>query len=292
MPIIIKDWFWSQTDEEVKIVLPFKTPKNHSNIDILTSRDFLKLHSSPYFWECFLCHQIKDDESKCQIFDGKVQLTLKKFDVGVEWENLEKELTFEEKAQVRDEAVKVNQEKSQLKLKETIKRREEKKKEEIMTATSRDAKARADYDAMIDSMKQDFKKSLHLKPSQSLSPSTSKPQPEKKKSDDSGVSFFKIKTPLGPPIKPETKQAEPECVEEGVPPVRPYTEIKINFTPRRFITPKRESRSEDENEWLLKQKDIRKAMGFDEDDLLPEEKNPDWLKRRGDQFFEQVGFTY
>lgn len=349
MPIIIRDWFWSQTNDEVKIVLPFKTPKNHSNIDTLTSRSYLKLHCAPYFWECFLLHEIKDDSSKCQVFDGKVQLTLKKCEPDIEWVSLEKELSSEEKMQIRNDAVKVNQELYQQKLKETITKREEKKKEEIMTATSRDVQARADYEAMIESAKDEIKQKLKVKgvfkePQDSIksqeslstllnskSRETSEPltnlekekptEPSKKKVtfdtkpevkptvdskrdpkvdsksktdkkiDDTGVSFFKIKTPLGPPIKPEPKNREPEyVVNQEVPLVRPTTEINVNFTPRRFITPKRESRNEDENEWLLKQKDMKKAMGFDEDDLLPEEKNPEYLKKRGDQFFEQKNF--
>ncbi|XP_050990905.1 dynein axonemal assembly factor 4 isoform X3 [Labeo rohita] len=64
--------------------------------------------------------------------------------------------------------------------------------------------------------------------------------------------------------------------------------IKINFTPRVFPTALRESRIPEEEEWLKKQAEARRAVDTDLaelDDLKEEERNPDWLKEKGDKLF-------
>ena len=45
-----------------------------------------------------------------------------------------------------------------------------------------------------------------------------------------------------------------------------------------------------EQEWTLKQAAARRAVGFADDDLRPDERNPEWLKQRGDTFFQQRNF--
>ncbi|XP_074862414.1 dynein axonemal assembly factor 4 isoform X2 [Carettochelys insculpta] len=76
--------------------------------------------------------------------------------------------------------------------------------------------------------------------------------------------------------------------EECFPAPRSAGTIEISFTPRVFPTALRESRVAEEEEWLHKQAEARRAMSanFSElKDLNEEEKNPDWLKDKGNKMF-------
>lgn len=279
MPIIIKDMTWSQTEAEVKVMLKFKTPKNRNSMDIFTSPNYLKLHSSPFFWEVFLAHDVRDDESKCQIFDGLVQFILKKSEPG-EWKVLEKEFTTAEKAQIREKSLQENQKKAQLKTKDKLIKKEEKKREEIMKSTSRDAQVRIDYENMEKDIANKFKERFKVAKAELNSTASNS-----KGDDPAGVSFFKPK--VVPKLTPALKKSNSP---RELSPIRPYGEIHVTFTERQFPTPQRESMMEAEREWLLKQKEMRKAVGFVEEELTPAERNPEWLKTKGDSFFEQKNY--
>ncbi|XP_062483891.1 dynein axonemal assembly factor 4 isoform X2 [Pezoporus occidentalis] len=76
--------------------------------------------------------------------------------------------------------------------------------------------------------------------------------------------------------------------EEQLPAPRSAATIKINFTSRFFPTALRESRVAEEEEWLRKQAEARRTISADLselEDLEEEEKNPDWLKDKGNKMF-------
>ncbi|XP_078190394.1 dynein axonemal assembly factor 4 isoform X4 [Callithrix jacchus] len=76
--------------------------------------------------------------------------------------------------------------------------------------------------------------------------------------------------------------------EDSIPAPRSVGTIKINFTPRVFPTALRESQVAEEEEWLHKQAEARRAMNTDIPefcDLKEEEKNPEWLKDKGNKLF-------
>uniref|UniRef100_A0A8C9PI74 Dynein axonemal assembly factor 4 n=1 Tax=Spermophilus dauricus TaxID=99837 RepID=A0A8C9PI74_SPEDA len=76
--------------------------------------------------------------------------------------------------------------------------------------------------------------------------------------------------------------------EDCIPAPRSVGNIKINFTPRVFPTALRESKVAEEEEWLHKQAEARKAMNTDIPefcDLKEDEKNPEWLKEKGNKLF-------
>ncbi|OWK62140.1 Dyslexia susceptibility 1 candidate gene 1 [Lonchura striata] len=76
--------------------------------------------------------------------------------------------------------------------------------------------------------------------------------------------------------------------EEQLPAPRAPATIKVNFTPRVFPTALRESRVAEEEEWLHKQAEARRIINSDLselEDLKEEEKNPDWLKDKGNKMF-------
>ncbi|XP_060545520.1 dynein axonemal assembly factor 4 isoform X2 [Pantherophis guttatus] len=77
--------------------------------------------------------------------------------------------------------------------------------------------------------------------------------------------------------------------EDSIPSPRPPGSIMIHFTPRVFPTALRESRIPEEEEWLCKQAEALRIINADIveiEDLKEEEKNPEWLKDKGNKMFE------
>nr|CAH8832962.1 unnamed protein product [Trichobilharzia regenti] len=71
-------------------------------------------------------------------------------------------------------------------------------------------------------------------------------------------------------------------------PVRTSSTIEVQFTPRVFPTPERESNKQAEEEWLNKQAEYRRKL-LDRvvpDDLSKNELDPIWLRKKGDSLFQ------
>jgi dyslexia susceptibility 1 candidate gene 1 protein len=250
--LIIKDFEWSQSEDEISIQLPLKNATSH--VDILTHENFIKIHAAPYYFEAFLLHSINEDESRCQLTKGEARFILKK-SVPIEWEKLERDFTDKaEKAQVKNEILEKVQEKTKEKLKQKLEEKEKIKRFEIENLIAKDAEVRESIEKMQKlAVVQEMSKVQSIK-------EAPKKVAEKKK----------------PPAE--------------VPGVRKSATIEIQFSKRNFATPKRESQDPAEQQWLLKQTEARKAIGFVSEDLRPEERDPMYLKGKGDEFFGQKNY--
>lgn len=74
-------------------------------------------------------------------------------------------------------------------------------------------------------------------------------------------------------------------------PVRSFGTINVTFSARRFITPQRESQEHAEREWCMKQYEaMTKTIGFCDDDLSADERDPRWLLNKGNEFYDKKNY--
>lgn len=135
--LIVKDFKWTQTNEEIFIKIPLKSASK--NVDILTSENFIKIHASPYYFEAFLLHTINEDESRCQLLNDEAKFILKKAEV-IEWEKLERDFVDKkEKLKTRNEILERVQQREKEKLKRKLESKEKIKRNEVENSIAKDA---------------------------------------------------------------------------------------------------------------------------------------------------------
>lgn len=254
---IIKDFKWSQSVDEIYIQLPLKNATNQ--VDILTHENFIKIHAAPFYFEAFLLHPIIEEESRCQLTNDEARFHLKKAE-SVEWDKLERDFHDKaEKVKFKSEILEKVQEKSKEKLKKKLELKAEIKRCEVENSIAKDAEVRESIEKMQKlAIEQEMSKVEEIKKRQ-----------------------VKVEAPA--------KAQQPKLPAE-VPEIRKSATIEIQFSKRSFVTPKRESQDPLEQEWLLKQTEARKAIGFVAEDLRPEERDPMYLKEKGDEFFRQQNY--
>ena len=259
MLIIVKDFTWSQSEDEVIIRVPLKNAS--SQIDVMTSENYIKIHAVPYFFEAFLLHPINEHTSRCQFVQNEARFYLKKQEVE-QWDALERVFQDKaEKAKYKEEVLEKVQKNTQDDIKKRLEQKEEIKKGQVHVAIERDALIR-------ESVEKQKKEACEA---------AMKKVEELKKTQKAIREAPKVKT-------------IPKKKDPVIPEVRKSCTIDISFTKRNFVTPKRESQDPAEQEWMIKQGEARKSIGFVEEDLRPDERNPQWLKEKGDDFFHKKNY--
>ncbi|XP_037087574.1 dynein assembly factor 4, axonemal-like [Pollicipes pollicipes] len=77
----------------------------------------------------------------------------------------------------------------------------------------------------------------------------------------------------------------------AIPAVRTPGTITFAFTPRSFPSAARESRSQEEQQWLQNQAAAYRRDGaLNDEDMRPHERDPRWLKERGDTFYQRGNY--
>jgi dyslexia susceptibility 1 candidate gene 1 protein len=230
MPIVIKNCDWSQTTDEVIVKIPLLNIPTSKNLDSCISTNFVKLSYAPYYFEAFLLHPIVESCSTCLVLENEARFQLRKQDVSMQWESLEKVLTKAEKMLLKEESQREIFENAKNKRQSNRQWREDKKKAEVSREIHRESSMRESIEQLQENVCQ------------------------------SEMSMIKKATQ--PPIV-STRKAAAVKVEKAAPPVaiRQSGTIAVNFSGRKFITPQRESQEPAEAEWLLKQSAARKATG-------------------------------
>ncbi|XP_029952827.1 dynein axonemal assembly factor 4 [Salarias fasciatus] len=267
MPLLVSDFCWSQTDSTVHISVPLKGARADM-VDVLCTEEYLKVHFPPYLFEAFLYEPVLDHRSSAKLGNGVALFNLPKKTERV-WEDLMKtSLDKEQKQEVRRRALQKHQEKVSSEDKQKAERRQAERKFTLQTTMKLEQEERENIQKMKEVERQ--KTSEELEAWQ---------QRLKDRREERRVTGGV--TPGSCNTKVQKNAAE-------LPPPRSRGNIQVSFTPRVFPTALRESRVAEEEEWLQKQAEARRALGADVEqlqDLTEAERNPDWLKEKGDKRF-------
>ncbi|KAE8296868.1 Dynein assembly factor 4, axonemal [Larimichthys crocea] len=290
MPLLVTDYSWTQTESTVYISVPLKGAKA-GKVDILSTDDYLKVHYPPYLFEAFLFEPVDDVRSSAKVGNGVAVISLPKRS-NKEWEQLmittddkDKKKEIREKALLKyqktlssDSRSKAEKQQAEKKYAlETMMKLEKEERDSIqkMKDTKRE-ETTAELAAWQQRLKEEAVEEAQLNPQ-----SQSDNQTEKRVKGHSGGGKVKLDQRDNSEAKSKKKQAD-------LPAPRYAGNIQVSFTPRVFPTALRESRVPEEEEWLKKQAEARRAVNADVqelDDLKEEERNADWLKDKGDKCF-------
>ncbi|NWU93976.1 DAAF4 factor, partial [Upupa epops] len=309
MPVWLRQYHWRQSGTAVFLSLPVPglrvTPAN-----IFCSEQYLKVCIPPFLFEAFLFAPIDDTNSTAKIGNGTIFFTLYKKEVAM-WESLTLEnadkeklqylrqnavLKAQEKAKEEEQARKVTKQESKnytleatMKLEEAERKRIEDLKEKERQNVTKDLEIwnkQQKYAEKQKECKQECvpkEQKLHQEVEQIKEKKKEKINKTMIPNEGTCKSRLKPTTGLG-----SYSMFSEKLEEEQLPAPRSPATIKINFTSRVFPTPLRESRVAEEEEWLRKQAEAQGAISADLselEDLKEEEKNPDWLKDKGNKMF-------
>ncbi|XP_062819470.1 dynein axonemal assembly factor 4 [Anolis carolinensis] len=291
MPVWVRDYSWEQTPEAVYLTVPVRKGGRLRASDVFCSGQLVKVSSPPFLFEALLWAPIDNARSTAKVEEGCVSFTLYKREPGP-WESLLMEGGDKaERQSVREEAVRKAQEEAAAEAKAKATRKRERghftldatmKLEEAERKRIEDCKEeeRRKANAEIERWKKQKERLKEARGEQ-------KTHHEKRKSPETGKakSFHRNKTDGG--INSGNMFLE-KLKAEALPAPRPAGSIEVAFTPRAFPTASRESRAPEEEEWLRKQAEARRMIDADAaeiEDLREEEKDPDWLKDKGNKMF-------
>lgn len=268
MPILIKDYNWSQTDTQIVVKVPLKGIHSNPSADIFTYETFIKINCLPFYFEAFLLHPIDEKNSRCKILENEARFTLLK-KTAQSWASLELHCAKESKLNEKKEMIQCAQLLAGKEAEQRWKDKCESKRNEVHKEVDREAKVREEIESLrkneIDKKLED----INMKKEKEFVPE---------------VLTVAVSDPV---LSKAVVQTEPPTNRNSI---RASGNIKVTFSARHFPTPQRESQDAAEQEWLKKQHEARKATGFVEEDLRPEERNPQWLKEKGDDFLRKKNF--
>ncbi|XP_009909530.2 dynein axonemal assembly factor 4 [Dryobates pubescens] len=304
MPVWLREYSWRQTGSTVYLSLLLRGLRV-SPANIFCTDQYLKVSIPPFLFEAFLYAPIDDTNSTAKIEDGIIFFTLYKKEVAM-WDSLTLANASKEKLQyLRQNAVL----KAQKKAKEETEARKITKQEHKNYALEATMKLEEEERKRIENLKekerQRVTKELELwKKQQKETEEQNIVQKEgelhqevqqfnEKKKGKMNKSRIPNEETSKTRLKPTKGHGSHSMFsenlkEEQLPAPRSAATIKTKFTSRVFPTPLRESRVAEEEEWLHKQAEARRTVSADLselEDLKEEEKNPDWLKDKGNKMF-------
>ncbi|XP_072726864.1 dynein axonemal assembly factor 4 isoform X3 [Ciconia boyciana] len=264
----------------------------------------------PFLFEAILYAPIDDTNSTAKIGNGKIFFTLYKKEMAM-WDSLTLANANKEKLQhLRENAVLKAHEKAKEETEAKKVTKQEHKKYALEATMKLEEAERKRIEDLKEKERQKVTKELELwKKEQKDAEKQKRIQKEgelhqqveqlkeKKKEEinktripNEGTSKTRLKPTKG---HGSYSMFSENLKEEQLPAPRSAATIKINFTSRVFPTALRESRIAEEEEvvylqWLHKQAEARRTVSADLselEDLKEEEKNPDWLKDKGNKMF-------
>ncbi|XP_037007025.1 dynein axonemal assembly factor 4 isoform X2 [Artibeus jamaicensis] len=301
MPLQVRDYSWQQTKTAVFISVPLRGVCIR-DADVFCTENYLKVNFAPFLFEVFLYAPIDDESSKAKIGNDTIVFTLHKKEE-VMWETLSVSGVDKEMMQkIREKSVLQAQEKA----KEAIEAKAAARREDQKYALNVMMKIEEEERKKIERMKENErikatkeleawkthqrKAEEHKRIQREEKLHQQEKQIEEQRKKLKHKSLTGNSTARNTPTKGRNSENifSEKLKEDSIPAPRSVGSIKINFTPRAFPTALRESQVAEEEEWLHKQAEARRAMNTDIPelrDLKEEEKNPEWLKDKGNKLF-------
>ncbi|XP_078097153.1 dynein axonemal assembly factor 4 [Mustelus asterias] len=309
MPLLVRDYSWDQTERQLFITVPLKGVRA-GKADIFCTEDYLKVNFPPFLFEVVLFASIDESKSSAKVGNGVIIFTLCKKELGM-WEQLSTvEVSKEMLQKKREGAILAAQKNAQetaeekairkrgnekYSLEKIMKIEEDNRKqiEELKEQERRKATKELEEWKQQKYEEEELKRKEELKKKEELKIARQKIEAEKRRrmrKEENKMQNFVSRTPNQHSVTGGTTGNifTEISKEEIIPGPRPAGNIQINFTPRVFPTALRESLIAEEEEWLRKQAEARRAKNAniaELKDLKEEEKNPDWLKDKGNKLF-------
>ncbi|XP_048337827.1 dynein axonemal assembly factor 4 isoform X1 [Sphaerodactylus townsendi] len=251
-----------------------------------------QVSAPPFLFEAFLWAPIDEARSSARLQDGSVLFTLQKREAAA-WEALLAEgVDKEEMQRIREEAVRKAHEKAKEETEAKAVRKRERSKCALEATMKLEEEERKRVELLKEAERNRATEDIEKWKKQNQLPGRDTLLPAEKKQERSEtrpLSGGTAKTPSRLRTAGSSGNMFDEKVKEkSIPAPRCSGNIQLHFTPRVFPTALRESRVEEEEEWLQKQAEARRAINADLaelEDFSEEEKNPDWLKEKGNKMF-------
>uniref|UniRef100_A0A2K5IAF5 Dynein axonemal assembly factor 4 n=1 Tax=Colobus angolensis palliatus TaxID=336983 RepID=A0A2K5IAF5_COLAP len=252
MPLQVSDYSWQQTKTAVFLSLPLKGVCVRDT-DVFCTENYLKVNFPPFLFEAFLYAPIDDESSKAKIGNDTVVFTLYKKEAAM-WETLSVTGVDKEMMQrIREKSILQAQERA----KEATEAKAAAKREDQKYALSVMMKIEEEERKKIEDMKENER----IKATKELE----------------AWKEYQRKAEEQKKIQKEEKLCQKE------------QQIKEERKKLKYKTSTRNSASRNlAPKWLHKQAEARRAMNTDIPelcDLKEEEKNPEWLKDKGNKLF-------
>ncbi|KAA0197838.1 Dyslexia susceptibility protein [Fasciolopsis buskii] len=294
MYLSIVDYCWNEILDEIIVEVPLRGLPL-SRADIMITSKYLKMVIKPYVFECALYREISAEQSRVELGDNCARFILKKMKPEY-WGQLTSEAMKNKKEfqKIKEDAVieyqqleKAREQKNRTQVREG----EKQALNELMRieGCERDRIAREKKDAgdravkeLIQFHENEKKRKQELQVRIAEAKKLAREMSEGRLSDNS---------PLGPKNTAAEYSPSSRIVTLEKPcelPVRESNKISVNFTPRVFPTPERESTKHEEEEWLSKQAEYRRTVMkrvVAGGEYSEQEQDPIWLRGKGDSLF-------
>lgn len=262
MPILVKNIEWYQTDDQIIIKIPTQNASAR-NADVLITETFVKVHFQPYLFETILQHEICPNASVCKILESCIKFVLQKKEMlkWTDFSSVHQSTKSSEGVKLKTEMIEENQRALATESKERRRVKEDEKKANVEREMEREQTIRDQVHRIHEQVKENEKKQQIIQV---------------------------IDHPMVAPVMRVQKTKNE--IQSQAPPIRSGGTINVSFTTRRFVTPQRESQEHAEREWCLKQNQVKKDIGFSDDDLSVDERNPKWLFEKGKEFYAKKNY--
>ncbi|KAL5004069.1 hypothetical protein ScPMuIL_017525 [Solemya velum] len=266
MPLIVRDFTWEETEKCICVTVPLKGVKAEK-VDILCSDEFVKVSYPPYLFECLLFAPVEEDSSTAKVGNGVVDFVFPKKEL-VLWGQLQSlDAADKEIMKVkREEALLKTQEKAE---REKKQKAEDKKSREKFTLNEMMKLETAERTRIENEKKMNAKRQQRIW----KGGKKSKSNWLNKRRDDCYRNRKQLRLQRNLTMRHANLKNERT---EKIVVTRQIFSLWMDYPQERL--------------WLRKQAEASRIMELEDKDLSEEEKNPIFLRDKGNSFFQSGNF--